>query len=723
MKRYKNLVIGGIQSKIFNVIFVSLILLTVAFVIISAYHSNMLSDLVTESTEKQEKAISETTQTVMDRVVTQSLERSNGMEVKIADEMFDSARDRLIFLEGYVKEVLTHPDNYQKSPYYLPDPKDDGKWIGKIMYGDGVDPSNPEIVSKMGLIAGMESMLIDSCTSYDAANLYIAIPEGAHYTISNTSSTWYENGKLKSYDPRTRGWYKRATTEGKLIFSDGEYDANTGIYCIECAIPVYDDNNKLLAVIGADLYMDELQAAMKEYSIDGEYYLILSKNGHSIRDPEDETFPLPEVDKGRDIRASKNAFLAQIADEALHGQTVRVQLGELEGEIYYVTARPIETTGWVLISAYSHDASGRPAAMLQESLGGIQKESATTYQDKIGSYKKISLGIVSVLLLAILATAIGLGRRIVKPLNAITTNIAKLDAGNRAFKMEDIYRTGDEVEELAQAFADLSHKNIQYTEQLVKVTSEKERMNTELNVASQIQEGMIPHIYPAFPDRPEFDIYATMDPAKEVGGDFYDFFLIDDDHLAMVMADVSGKGIPAALFMMASKILINNVSLSKSSPAEILATVNNQISMNNPAEMFVTVWLGILELSTGKLRAANAGHEYPAIKRANGSYELFKDAHGFVVGGMEGIRYKEYELDLMPGDCIFEYTDGVTEATNAEEELFGTDRMLAALNREAYDSPEKLLAGLRKEIDEFVAGAPQFDDITMLCMKYQGPIS
>ena len=324
------------------------------------------------------------------------------------------------------------------------------------------------------------------------------------------------------------------------------------------------------------------------------------------------------------------------------------------------------------------------------------------------------------LLLAILATAIGLGRRIVKPLNAITTSIAKLDASNREFKMEDIYRTGDEVEELAQAFAALSHKNIQYTEQLVKVTSEKERMNTELNVASQIQEGMIPHIYPAFPDRPEFEIFATMDPAKEVGGDFYDFFLIDDDHLAIVIADVSGKGIPAALFMMASKILINNVSLSKSSPAEILATVNNQISMNNPAEMFVTVWLGILELSTGKLRAANAGHEYPAIKRANGSYELFKDIHGFVVGGMEGIRYKEYEIDLMPGDCIFEYTDGVTEATNGQDELFGADRMLEALNRKDYDSPENLLAGVRKEIDEFVADAPQFDDITMLSLKYNG---
>ena len=211
-----------------------------------------------------------------------------------------------------------------------------------------------------------------------------------------------------------------------------------------------------------------------------------------------------------------------------------------------------------------------------------------------------------------------------------------------------------------------------------------------------------------------------MDPAKEVGGDFYDFFLIDHDHLAMVMADVSGKGIPAALFMMVSKTILKNNAMLGKSPAEILVSANETICSNNKMQMFVTVWMGILEISTGKITAANAGHEYPAIRRAGAGFELLKDKHGFVVGGMEGIRYKEYEIQLNPGDKLFLYTDGVPEATNAEQKLFGTDRMITALDTGADGSARDVLVNVRKSVDEFVQDAEQFDDLTMLCLDYKG---
>ena len=212
-----------------------------------------------------------------------------------------------------------------------------------------------------------------------------------------------------------------------------------------------------------------------------------------------------------------------------------------------------------------------------------------------------------------------------------------------------------------------------------------------------------------------------MDPAKEVGGDFYDYFLIDDDHLAIVMADVSGKGVPAALFMMASKIMIGNTSkLGKMDPAAILQTVNEQICDGNTQEMFVTVWLGILEISTGKLTAANAGHEYPAVKLGDKNFELYKDKHGLVIGGMPGVKYTDYEIMLKPGDALFLYTDGVPEATSADTELFGTDRMIEALNRVPDAAPEDVLANVRSGVDSFVKGAEQFDDLTMLCLKYRG---
>ena len=249
---------------------------------------------------------------------------------------------------------------------------------------------------------------------------------------------------------------------------------------------------------------------------------------------------------------------------------------------------------------------------------------------------------------------------------------------------------------------------------------EKERLGAELEVATRIQENSLPQEFPPFPDRHEFDIFATMEPAREVGGDFYDFFLIDNDHLCIVMADVSGKGIPAALFMMISKTILQSCAMLGQSAAEILTKTNEALCSNNQTEMFVTGWLGVLEISTGKLTAANAGHEYPVIKKADGQFEIHKDKHGFVIGGIEGTKYKEYTLEFKPGDKIFLYTDGVPEATDNMDQMFGTERMIESLNRSLGDTPEQTIKNLRADINDFVNGAEQFDDLTMMCLEYKG---
>ena len=278
-------------------------------------------------------------------------------------------------------------------------------------------------------------------------------------------------------------------------------------------------------------------------------------------------------------------------------------------------------------------------------------------------------------------------------------------------------RTGDEIETLGQSFNYMLEKLEQYIENLSSVTAEKERIGAELNVAAKIQTDMLPCIFPAFPERQEFDIYATMTPAKEVGGDFYDFFLVDDDHLAMVMADVSGKGVPAALFMVIAKTLIKNAAQTGLSPKAVLEKVNNQLCENNEADMFVTVWLGIMEISTGKLVAANAGHEYPVMRRGNGMFELVKDKHGFVLAGMENSRYREYEMELGAGDILFVYTDGVPEATDTQNRLYGLERMLDALNSSPSFVPMQILQTVKEDIDVFMGDAPQFDDITMMAVQ------
>ena len=391
-----------------------------------------------------------------------------------------------------------------------------------------------------------------------------------------------------------------------------------------------------------------------------------------------------------------------------------------KGELYYISFS--WEYGWLCTSgAPLKNSSGKTVAYI---LADISLDNVINgMRGFFGSYFVAMLVIVN--LVGILM-AKNIRKKLATPINKIA-EAAQEYVNDRRKGIKDVdhfsaldIRTGDEIENLSRIMEDMEHDLTEYEENLTKITAEKERISTELSLATRIQAHMLPHIYPAFPDRTEFDIYASMDPAKEVGGDFYDFFLIDDDHLCMVIADVSGKGIPAALFMMASKIILaNNAKLGKS-PAQILTDTNTAICANNKEEMFVTVWLGILEISTGKLTAANAGHEYPVIKKPDGQFELYKDRHGFVIGGMDGIRYKEYELRMEPGSKLFLYTDGVPEATDAQGEMFGTERMLEALNGDVEAAPENVLKQVRSCVDDFVKEAEQFDDLTMLCMEYTG---
>ena len=334
--------------------------------------------------------------------------------------------------------------------------------------------------------------------------------------------------------------------------------------------------------------------------------------------------------------------------------------------------------------------------------------------------------LVIIIIIVILARVM-MRRRIVVPIRKISRAVEQYAQNRKEGKVEgstfaDLnIRTRDELEELSQVMAGMETDIAVYEDDLMKAAAEKERISTELNVASRIQVNLLPTTFPAFPDRTEFEVYAAMDPAREVGGDFYDYFLIDENHLGLVIADVSGKGIPAALFMMASMIIVNSFAMEGYAPAQVLAKTNERICRGNREDMFVTAWFGILDIRTGVITAANAGHEYPTVRQPDGSFELIKDKHGFVLGGMEGMQYKEYTITLQPGATLFVYTDGVPEATNTHDELFGTDRMLQALNREPDREPERILHNVRREIDAFVQEAPQFDDLTMLCLRYYGP--
>ena len=364
------------------------------------------------------------------------------------------------------------------------------------------------------------------------------------------------------------------------------------------------------------------------------------------------------------------------------------------------------------------DSEGNPVALI-----GVDVS-----MDRLRSeHKRFAIAsLLNALILAAITSSAGMffmRRSVTKPLERLSEHTRKFTDKHGRYTNNDIIKidvhSGDEIEVLYKETQDMEKKIVHYLEHLIKVTGEKTRVRTELGIAAQIQRDMLPQTFPPFPDRKEFEIYASMDPARQVGGDFYDFFMVDDDHLALVIADVSGKGIPAALFMAITKSLLKTgITAGGASPSEVFTRLNNQICQGNKTGMFVTVWLGILEISTGILTCSNAGHEYPALSRAGEPFELFKDRHGLVLAAMEGIQYKEYQITLKPGDRIFVYTDGVPESNDPDAQFFGIDRLLQALNSTPGSSPQQLIEDVIRSINVFVRHAAQFDDTTMLALTY-----
>ena len=719
MKRFKKLVIGGIESKVVALILISMLLVAAVFLASMLTQSGMLSHLTQETNERQLSAMTGTTAAVIDRVIVNNMDRITEMEARETDEIFRDLAAQVQMVGDYAGKLLGSPEGVARAPWQRPDAARNGEMFVKVLFADGLDEAAVE--DKLGLIANMSDMMISLCHTYGSDNIWFTLPEGATLMADTVPGNWInEDGSFVPYDAVNRYWYRQALEAGKMVFSDVEYDHRTGELCVTCALPVYGAAGDLLGVAGADLFLHDMQQAILASAKNGGFLVVVNPSGHVIISPADQgIFRAMSSADAVDLRVSDNAELSALVRDAMQGKT-DVRRVTLPDGNYYMIGVPMETVGWTLIAAYNEADAEQPVRQLEKDYQSIQAEAVAAYRTKSDQGKTwMRLLLIGLLILMLLAAFI-LGKRIVKPLNTITQRISELDETNMEFKMEDAYRTGDEVEELAQSFANISHKTVEYLDTVKRVTAEKERIGAELSLATQIQAAMLPHIVPAFPDRKDFDVIGSMDPAKEVGGDFYDYFLIDDDHLGMVIADVSGKGVPAALFMMASKIILQSVAMLGGSPAQILTKTNEAICSNNEAGMFVTVWIGILELSTGKLTCANAGHEYPVFKRPDGNFELFKDRHGFVIGGMEGAKYKEYEIQLEPGSKLFVYTDGVPEATNASQELFGTDRMVEALNRVKDASPMDVLKNVRKAVDSFVLDAEQFDDLTMLCLEYKG---
>ncbi len=503
-------------------------------------------------------------------------------------------------------------------------------------------------------------------------------------------------------------WFTRPRDRGRAIWSEPYLDVGGGeAPMVTYSVPVFTegDPKPFWGVVTCDVTLEWLEELIRSIPV-GEtgYAFLVSGHGIYIVHPRREYVLHTNIlDVVREIPGQD---LTDLARNLLAGQTgyarIISHVTRLPSGIAYC---PVPTTGWGLAVVTSE----------QEILAPINKLRR----------QELAAGVVGVVLLALIALLIA---------RSITLPLQKLESATRVLASGDLDAPlpvapgDDEVARLGRAFTHMRDDLKQYIADLQTTTAANERINSELQIAQAIQLSLVPKIFPPFPDRPEFELYALLHAARVIGGDFYDFFMPDHNTLCMMIGDVSGKGIPAALFMAVTRTLLHMLWREDPSPAAALARVNEEIARDNPRNMFVTLFCATIDLRSGAVRYASGGHNPPFIIRAGGEVTPVPHVKGLVVGIMEGAAFEEGRLDLGAGDSLLLYTDGLTEAMNSAEELFGTERTTAALHRLAQgpagESVESLILGLREALGDFVQEAEQSDDIAMLGFRYrQSPAS
>lgn len=713
---------NGLQVKIFRLCIMLVIVASIGFSILGIYQITKLRKLSLESGNEQIESVKKESQDYMMLMTDANTELVAWSTTLCIYYQIWIMQHEAQSLVGQIQDVLTYPEDYTEQEVLTPQAKNKDRLTLQLLMPRNYNPTE-EDMKTVRKLASLEPIMSDMIkdSEYNLLDLIIALPNGMALdmdTLSHLKLT--EDGNLFDYDPRLRPWYIGAVTMKHGYSAKPSYSDLLGMAVMEYAVPVYVDD-ELVAVIESSIKLDTLQEILDEVKYgDTGFAVLVSDDGQIVYSPNTTGEVGYDVKMEGNVKDTGNEKLLFILEESNKGESGFTDI-TIDGEDYYVAYGNKPTDFWNLFMFVGKDEIEEPTRGLLDSMDKVTKETMTEYEKSFRTSSIILLIAVIILVINTIIVASLFSNKLTVPINHMTDAVHNISGDSFNFEMDDIYRTGDEIEVLAGTFEELSERTKKYISEITEITAEKERIGTELRVATKIQSDMLPKNFPIFPDRKEFDLYATMDPAKEVGGDFYDMFLIDDDHLAIVVGDVSGKGVPAALFMVISKTMIKNRAQNGGTPSQILHDVNNSLCEGNDENMFVTVWFGILTISTGELIQASAGHEYPVIQKKGEEYKLYETENGLVIGFMKEVKYKDLTFKLGSGDSLFMYSDGLPEATNAQDKRFELEGMMTAINKHKDDGPSEILANIRSEVDEFVGEAPQFDDLTMLIIRYNGP--
>lgn len=719
MKKSRNL-----RKRIMRLCITIVVIAIIVFFLSGMVEINLILRMATESGVNQTNVIKNKSQETLSKVIEGSLRQTIRQAADNSGDEFWSLDHDFRILGEQVKDVFEHPENYNEVPVNPPNKENAGKYVLQLMYADWADQNDEEtgrMVRKLGNLSSMMKEIIRGNSNY-TMDCYIALPSGVTIAMDQMSDQKFEaDGSVKSYDPTSRAWYQGAVQKQDMYFSEAVHSYFYDLTEVVFGYPIYVDG-KLVAVLEGSTKLDALQKLVSELNFsDGSFSVLVSGDGQLVYSPR-ETGDLA-MDKmlSTDIRNTDNKELKALVERAL-GKEEGFTKVTIDGESFYVAYAPLKIVGWTQMMFV---AEKEVLNTTDDLLNEIDIAHAQTLAKFAGRINRTMLVILIVMLLLIVTATVAsavFSKKIVTPIKTMTARVMSMDGDDMSFEMESVYETGDEIEVLAGAFHKLTYKLKDYISEVARISAEKERIDTEMKTANKIQDSMLPRIFPAFPERSEFELFADMKPAKEVGGDLYDYYFLDDDNLAMVIGDVSGKGITAALFMVMTKHIIQSqMMLRDGDVTAAIQGVNTLLMKENAAGMFVTVWLGVLNIPTGHLTYINAGHEYPIIYRNNEQFSLFKDQHGVPVACIKNIKTKLNEIDLSHGDVLYLYTDGITEATDKDLKMYGHERVIEVLNNDPKASVRQLDEAVRADIEKFVGEEEQFDDMTTLCIRYLGP--
>ena len=708
----------GKSSLCRKIIFMTLAFIMVTqliFIILDIFSIGAVHDSVVEESQHlgaETALISE--EALADELEEELLEKTK-YKADYADRQLESYAIAANMAAEVASDIFSNPDSYPSAEVERPDSANVGKWV---MHRNIAEPgisyeSLKEESMMLGNLEEIFSIFVQELP--DISTIYIGTADGLLISYDTNSASPSEGGEAY-YEYRSTIWYQYGTSEKALSegfrFTTAYEDAFGRGITITCAAPVLDSSGEVRACVAVDILLDDIYTSMVMEDITAPTLAILIDEDGSVLAKNADTYFTEDSDDD-----STKEYLKADWKNLFKNDSGLVSIGADENAAYAAYSK-MDLTDWVMCVISPMSIVLEPTSKIREKIEANTEAVTAKIVSFIVSDIYNCLVISLTVLLAVIFVVGRLSGQITGPLKQLEADVRAISDGDLDFRTS--VTTNDEIGDLAAAFNGMADSLQKHMADLRAATAAKERIRAELSVAASIQASMLPKSDSAFPDRNEFDISASMRPARVVGGDFYDFFLIDADHLALVIGDVSGKGVPASLFMVVAKTMIRNCARTGETPAEILSGVNAKLCEGNDMGMFVTIWLVIVEISTGKCIEANAGHEHPVIRRKNGGYELVKYKHSPAVAVLEDIHFSNREYVLEPGDRLFVYTDGVPEAADSANEMFGTDRMIASLDALGDCRLSELIAGLQKEIDSFVNGAEQFDDITMLGFDYYG---